>query len=704
MAIFFDNAANGLEHTTDVLPLDGDWSIMLWVQPLVDNPTGGAYRTYWALADTTFTNYVEIASDADAGTIDMYGYDGTNFTSKFDWDATGLLGTAYHVCITYDLSATTIKYYINGFLVYTYALADFSGITSTDEFLFYDGTSTHSNMAIQNARAWDAVLTAAEILVEIPSNTAVKTANLYYDTPLTNASDLADVSANARNWANIATAGTDYTTYDVKFPSPTNTAATTALTVPYLPYKVAQSNRLSPTTYTNLWYSYTATAADNNMSVWGYSPTTDVDDPQIRIFTGPASSPVQYLSGILGSRKQVQFPVTGATTYYIRERAIVNQTGQGAVIVQFSSSGTPDVTSGDIIVPSDGDGLSAAIVREGFGVISFNKDIPNGEQGDVLETGEIAQANRYSPKNIKTFDIDLVEMSDISSLNSDYNKFIRTNNGLDIFYVVASNYTPVQDSEVYTIDATGTLSSLIATLPSVSLGAELIYGGATANNAGTILYYTDRVGGYNVKRWDLSGNAPLSDFLAAVANYNIVDLLTLDNDNIVVSYFDESIGGHDFYVKIYNPAGALQNTYNFGDTNFADPARLAYSTNNSTSFWVWLHKDGDLDDGIAHFKEIQISDGATLTDVPVLEMDSDGTSNITTPTPYGIFGVSPSCPFYILREGFIPPPPINPSSGIYKVVPRSRKSNDTLYVSFDPLETEVVKIPDPYVKLGPIGK
>jgi hypothetical protein len=44
----------------------------------------------------------------------------------------------------------------------------------------------------------------------------------------------------------------------------------------------------------------------------------------------------------------------------------------------------------------------------------------------------------------------------------------------------------------------------------------------------------------------------------------------------------------------------------------------------------------------------------------------------------------------------------NPLSGIYKIVPDKR--NDTLWVSFDPEETEDVKIPDPFFKTGLIGK
>lgn len=47
-------------------------------------------------------------------------------------------------------------------------------------------------------------------------------------------------------------------------------------------------------------------------------------------------------------------------------------------------------------------------------------------------------------------------------------------------------------------------------------------------------------------------------------------------------------------------------------------------------------------------------------------------------------------------------PPINPLSGIYEVIPLKR--DDTLWVDFDPEETEDVKIPRPYVKTSIVGE
>lgn len=47
-------------------------------------------------------------------------------------------------------------------------------------------------------------------------------------------------------------------------------------------------------------------------------------------------------------------------------------------------------------------------------------------------------------------------------------------------------------------------------------------------------------------------------------------------------------------------------------------------------------------------------------------------------------------------------PPVNPLSGIYEVIPWKR--NDTLWVDFDPEETEDVKIPRPFARTGLIGE
>lgn len=192
-----------------------------------------------------------------------------------------------------------------------------------------------------------------------------------------------------------------------------------------------------------------------------------------------------------------------------------------------------------------------------------------------------------------------------------------------------------------------------------------------------ILYYNSGgeyvpVGGQTIKRFDITNDNQLSDFITLSSgggpNPGMKGICRLTNGTFLVCNATEVhlLASNGTIIRTFTPSISMDST------TLVD----VRPTTDENFFWVadlWAN----------HFFKFRIVDGVEVDDILV----SGGPGNMTQFAIYGIVE---------------PPPPFNPLSGIYKVVPGKR--NDTLWESFDPEETEDVKIPDPFIKSALFGK
>jgi hypothetical protein len=203
MSIRFDNAGDYLIRTSNLINLDANYTVSMWIY-LTAHPGDGNNGLLWS-EDPQAGNSIDALEVAGAGatTTHLYFYgmdkDG-NFTES--WGTTNLqLNTWYHVGLIRSANNSRIAY-LNGSAEVTYTTSQ-SGRNAPAEMVMgsYAGNADPFNGRIAYIKAWTAALTTAELAAERYSISAVKTANLYacWTTP-TGATRVNDSSANGYNW------------------------------------------------------------------------------------------------------------------------------------------------------------------------------------------------------------------------------------------------------------------------------------------------------------------------------------------------------------------------------------------------------------------------------------------------------------------------------------------------------------------------
>ena len=201
MPMILSDVGDKIGRTTGTHPAgNADFSFAFWLRPIDFIPTAGLIRTIYILRDTAGTNYVGIFQD-DTGDIYLKALNGTDIEIRYTADGINAFNEDYYVTVTFAAATNTFNFYINGVLVGTDVLD--IGTTFNDEFTGDDTAvpGTFSNFAISFFRQWEAELTLAEILLEMDSDTVVKTADLFLNLPfIFNYIDL----AATRNWSRMA--------------------------------------------------------------------------------------------------------------------------------------------------------------------------------------------------------------------------------------------------------------------------------------------------------------------------------------------------------------------------------------------------------------------------------------------------------------------------------------------------------------------
>lgn len=402
--------------------------------------------------------------------------------------------------------------------------------------------------------------------------------------------------------------------------------------IPSLPYTDTQ-NVDSGAGAQTVYYQYTATAADDVLSIFAFGDLTTYI-AQLTIYIQSTGFILLNLSGIT---KAIQIPVTAGVTYYIRVGSVNGAVSPAILNFRVDRSPRGSLPAGTIAISDDTPGFPLAFLDGASGSpIRFHVPFPAGEGGDILPTGESMWVNSQT-NEVTAFDAAFVEQGSILTTPTDRLVSIRTNRTTK-FYIGSPG------DQVYIADAAG-----------VALGVEAVVdthlSGAAPSLDETILYYTSSLAAAApVKRWSLTTHAPLSDLVAGVAGAKITrPLLVLLDGTILVPYF--TAAGPITEVRRYDATGTLLNTYSFPLNTNAD-FQIASSLDDPISFMAWERRAG----GFSGFVQVQVSDGARLVEFTAIQYNGGVYAGSITATPVAFFGHSESCPFMLLRTP--PPPPV----------------------------------------------
>ena len=423
-------------------------------------------------------------------------------------------------------------------------------------------------------------------------------------------------------------------------PAPTNISFLTATDLGTLPTTVTQQVDDAGTTYT-VYYKFTAPST-GVAGIFAFGDLTTYE-PDTLPYEGPASSPTSIL-GIQATNVPIQIPVTASTEYFLK---ILTNAGNPTpanltLNVQMAPATTAPLGSIAVNDASPFFPLALLSATSDDTVLTFILDFAAGEAGDTFLDGSVVVENiDTNTYDFYTFDPSTIytrvsQTPQLSALNA-----LRTCLGANVMYLGEGG----SPATYRTITAAGVFSA------PVNLTGTTTIRSIAASNDETILYYADVSTGAVIKRWDIPGGSALSNFVAGVANYQPHDILVLSDETVIVGYVKPS-GGNDYKVIAYDAAGTTLHTYNYGVWALSRP-RLAYALDDPNSFWVFINLGG-ASTGLAHFINTKVSDGSALTTREQTVYSFGVYDGTATATPTGRFGMSDSCPFWILRAGTSP--------------------------------------------------
>ena len=424
---------------------------------------------------------------------------------------------------------------------------------------------------------------------------------------------------------------------------PTNQTAATALPMS-LDYSLTlpDVDLATPLNNCDVWWSYTAQAGDNVIGFFAYDVGAVASyTPVTTVWTGPTSSLTQYL-GIGATNVPVQLPVTPGTTYYFRVRNSSGVAPAAGTSVAVSALRGPAVTSpvGSILINDDTNEFPGAIISQTTGQpLAFIQGMAAGEAGDVLPTGEVL-LEHVVDVDLKLYAPDLTLQAVVPYVWTGSPRIRAHQSGKWYVGMAGAGFGP--NANVTTVLADGSFGPTTWDLGGVGLV------GLAANAAETILYYAGIGGSTNVpiKRWDLVNDVGLSDLVAGIATYTNGDIIVLADDTIIAIYYVSP--GTACQVLHYSAAGATLHTYTFGAIGGNTyPPRLATALDDPASFWIYFQDPTN--DQIAYVQNVRISDGVILSSLTPSLYSAGTYLGVPTASP-DRFGVSPSCPFMILRE------------------------------------------------------
>lgn len=413
---------------------------------------------------------------------------------------------------------------------------------------------------------------------------------------------------------------------------PPNLDAATAIEIDF-PYEVTTD----PESNSNeLWYKFTATSAMEpavGFHIWGATAY----HPWIVVRTGPdPESLSDYLFGYYANRKAITVPVQAGQTYYVMITGASGDSSYAAgntfTLRGYRSPNQP-VPAGSILIPDDTAGFPGSILDRNTGETLKLVNFPAGEGGAVLQTGHFLTEDLDNPNDLQLYDGRFTHIATLAGLASGTWQAAAAD---DVFYVSTG-------ATLRTVDTAGNVGGTTWTLAATASNLAI-------NADATIAYYNSSGSGAAVRRFDIPGNGALSNLAAGVAGYFIGSIHVSPDGSILVHYFKTS-GGVDHFIRRYDTAGTIVQTYAFGTSAIND-----ISLADEAGF-IWLWQQGS---GQGTFKEMDLADGSFRTTWSKYDTIAGVSEEPATATPTVSFGHSFSCPFFVMQRG-LEAPVLDPS-------------------------------------------
>lgn len=440
-------------------------------------------------------------------------------------------------------------------------------------------------------------------------------------------------------------------------PAPTNTSAATAIDLGTLPCDVSQDVHDAGTTYT-VWYKFTAPANSRVIGAWGWAGSAGAAyQPTIYPFSDAGFTNVL---GIAAQNKPIQFPVTAGNQYWLRFTTNGGNPTPAVLRIRCEVAPVTTISRGNIIVNDDTEGFPLAVLDHtaDYSVINFVNGMPAGEAGDIIHALPIRMilSDEFTVPEFVLLDENFAVLAHIPYLNGG-NPKVRANQVTQQFYI-GNEGSGATNAQFRTCSRAGVLGGVVTLTHGLGMDA------LAPNISDTILYFSQQINA-PIRRWDIVGGSMMSDFVAAVAGYVTPDILVLNDDTVIISFWN--LTTQDFYIKHYSTAGAELHTYSLGSAWNSTLPRLAHALDNPDSFWVFTHPTSA--NGSSQFLNIRVSDGVTVTTRLQAEYEGGAYQPAVTDPPLSRFGNSFSCPFFIFNAATSP-------SGLYVIVPNKRNDND----------------------------
>lgn len=201
MAVRFDNSADGLLRTTDLLDTDAVYTFMFWVYIASDL---NAFSTFWTTNAGGYPHSDWIGTDSDGTTLQLYSQAGgggvTNNGSALS------VGTWYHITMVRS-STSALAVYLNGVSDASNTVDVSARTNATRQEFAGTAGSDPGNIRIFDSKAWSAALSIPEIFAEMQNIQPQRFTNLYGWWPFFAGSGerVDDYSGNARDWTEAGT-------------------------------------------------------------------------------------------------------------------------------------------------------------------------------------------------------------------------------------------------------------------------------------------------------------------------------------------------------------------------------------------------------------------------------------------------------------------------------------------------------------------
>lgn len=483
---------------------------------------------------------------------------------------------------------------------------------------------------------------------------------------------------------------------------PPNLTAATAIEVTSLPYSITQDVNFGGTTHT-VWYKYVTKKYEYNLSVTSLGDTTVNYSPICNLYIG---EPPVYLRDICNN-SLAQIAIEQETTYYFK---FTSWTGNrlDPCILKFGLKLGPneDMPAGTtILINDDAPDHPGAFINNSGNVVGFRNTTVPGEDGDVLKDGTFMLADSYEA-NVVIYNFDATVRTtveiDASKIGSDHN---------DKFYVAEDglNGPPATPAKIHVVSKTGAIINSW-TIPMVHILDKFIRN-VTGSTDGQFVYFETLNPTYALQKLNVS-NGSISTFSVTIPSggttprYRTMFALegtgARSGEDVLVTMWNVSDG---YEIVEYDSLGVPTVVRYYVNITDGESNRLlrAYTSENIV-LWTdapeeemgppcyeykmrWRHVAIDTGDTVQDFRSVVYEGGTAEV--------NDGC------TPSKDFGHSLSCPAIVPPQDIpaLLSAPVAEASGIYQI--RRGKTNDTVYISST--ETEVVKIPDPFIKTSLIG-